>query len=222
MENNITRIVDLPDGNMPSGGYNQSMNVSRPTALMDNTQGNYIPINVHPNPYGISGQNPIMNPPQQTTVPNNQVYMSEEDQYQMHQMKQQRLPSRDIPRDSTNYTQDEQVQPNYIPMPKHHDDYVRSHEDMTEKNLKEYEEKKRKERRIDIILTELQTPLVIMLLFFFFQLPMINTMIFKRFSFLSIYNADGNFNFNGLIFKSILFGSAYYSLIKVTNFLSEV
>jgi len=57
-------------------------------------------------------------------------------------------------------------------------------------------------------------------LFFFFQLPLVN-LFFKRFAFLSIYNSDGHFNFNGLLFKSVLFGSAYYSIMKTTTLLSE-
>jgi len=61
-----------------------------------------------------------------------------------------------------------------------------------------------------------------MILFFFFQLPIVNSMLFKRFSFLSIYNDDGNFNVTGLILKSILFGSSYYISQKVTTFLSEL
>jgi hypothetical protein len=185
----------------------------------------YIPINLHPNPYGISAQNPIMTPPQQT-VPvqpkQSQQYISEEQRTQIQAMQQQRLPSRDIPQDQSDYNHDEQITPNYIPKPSMQRDYVRDHEDMTEKNLREYEEKNRKEKRLDVILTELQVPIFIAVLFFLFQLPMVNTMIFKRFSFLSIYNADGNFNFSGLVLKSILFGSLYYFIVKSTIFLSEL
>jgi len=64
--------------------------------------------------------------------------------------------------------------------------------------------------------------LVLWLLPFLFQLPMINTMIFKKFSFLSIHTNDGNFNFFGLLFKSIMFGTSYYSMYKLTAFLSEI
>jgi hypothetical protein len=32
---------------------------------------------------------------------------------------------------------------------------------------------------------------------------------------LSIYNTDGNFNFNGLLLKSIMFGSLYYAVMKI-------
>lgn len=210
---NITRIVDLPDNSSgPANTFNP--NLQQPPV----TNG-YVPINLHPNPYGISAQNPIMPPPQQQVPAQQQL--SEEQRQQLYQIQQQRLPSRDIPQDAAGHIQDEQVKPNYIPRPTQTNDFVREHEDMTEKNLREYEEKNRKEKKLDILLTEFQTPIFITILFFFFQLPIINTLIFKRFSFLSIHNSDGNFNFNGLIFKSILFGLFYYIAQKFTTFLSE-
>lgn len=214
---NITRIVDLPDN--PSGPTNAfNPNMQQPPS----TNG-YVPINLHPNPYGISAQNPIMTPPQQQQTPLHiQQQITDEQKQQLYQIQQQRLPSRDIPQDSASHIQDEQVKPNYIPPVRHSSDYVREHEDMTEKNLREYEEKNRKEKRIDILLTEFQTPIFVTILFFLFQLPMINTLIFKRFSILSIYNLDGNFNFNGLLFKSFLFGAFYYCTLKFTTFLSEI
>jgi len=210
---NITRISDLPDN---SNGMTNSFN---PNIQQGGPATTYIPINVHANPYGISAQNP-MPPPQQQQMP--QQFIPENHKMQLQNMQQQRLPSRDIPMDSAGHIQDEQVTPNYIPPVKQMNDYVREHEDMTERNLKEYEEKKRKERKLDILLTEFQTPIFVAVLFFFFQLPLVNTLIFKRFAFLSIYNADGNFNVTGLIFKSIAFGLFYYSILKTTDFLSEI
>jgi hypothetical protein len=215
---NITRISDLPDPNAASA-FNPNM-VPNNANMATGLPTNYVPINVHPNPYGISAQNPIMPHPQQQQpiYPQQQnVHISEEQVMQM----QQRLPSRDIPRETTDYLHDEQVKPDYLPNSKKEDDYVRRHEDMSEKNLREYEEKNKRERKLDMLLTEFQTPIFVMMLFFFFQLPIINTMIFKRFTFLSIYNDDGNFNFTGLFFKSFVFGLSYYISQKVTTFLSE-
>lgn len=216
---NITRIADLPDN--INGGVQNTFN---PNMQQPPVTNGYVPINVHPNPYGISAQNPIMDPPIHQQPMHKQQkpqYISEENMVLL-QTPQQRLPSRDIPNDQSSYTNDEEVIPNYISKPKQTiSDYVREHEDMTERNLREYEEKNRKEKKLDLLLTEFQTPIFVMILFFLFQLPMINTLVFKRFSFLSIYNTDGNFNFNGLLLKSILFGFFYYSTTKITTFLSE-
>ena len=246
METTSTRISDLPDANsMYSNDANSmysndantrySAEVKGPppaismsksaydgnSAPMNNT---YIPLNSHPNPYGISAQNPIPPIPEQSQSHSQQPpqYISEEQKLMLQQQSYQRLPSRDIPRDTTTYAQDEEVTPNYIPRANVSSDYVREYEDMTERNLREYEEKKRKENHLDAILTELQTPLFLVMLFLIFQLPVVNTVLFKRFSFLAIYKEDGNFNFYGLVLKSILFGAAYYSLSKATTYLSEV
>jgi hypothetical protein len=220
MDNSFTRISDLPNGNIPQ-------QANKPNEMPNN----YIPINIHPNPYGISDKNPIIDMPQDTTVqfptskgaPSLPVshQLSEQDIAQLNAMQHQRLPSRDIQQDTTVYSQDERVQPNYIPKHKDLDDYVREHEKSTEKNIREYEEKKRKRSVIDGFITDFQTPIFIAIIYFIFQMPIINTFIFKRFSFLSIYNDDGNFNFYGLLLKSVMFGTIYYIALQFTTYISE-
>jgi hypothetical protein len=212
MENSFTRISDLPTGNNP---------VNKPHEMPNN----YVPINIHPNPYGISDKNPIIEMPQNATAQmpqlprNNQL--SDIDISQINTQPPQRLPSRDIQHDTSEYSHDERVQPNYIPKARDLDDYVREHEKSTEKNLREYEDKKRRRNTIDGIITDIQTPVFIAILFFIFQMPIINKIVFKRFSFLSIYNDDGNFNLYGLLLKSISFGSVYYAMVQFTTFISE-
>ena len=214
----MTRISDLPEVGSNKG-----------------VDGSYMPMNIHPNPYGISAQNPIMSPPQQPNVsqkqqiqqqnylpPSQNISLSEEQQYKLQNMSHQRLPSRDIPRDEMSHTQDEQIKPNYIPKSNVSSDYVRDYEDMTEKNRIEYENKKKDNNRLDNFLSEFQTPLFVAILFFFFQLPIINQTFFKPISFLSLHNLDGNFNFYGLFLKSLLFGSVYYSVFKIINVLVEL
>lgn len=219
MENSFTRISDLPNGNSQP---------NKPHELPNN----YIPINVHPNPYGISDKNPIIELPQDANVhmpqkntphfrPPMSNQMSDTDIAQLNAMQQQRLPSRDIQHDTTSYSQDEAVQPNYIPKPRDLDDYVREHEKTTEKNLREYEDKKRRRNTIDSIITDFQTPIFIAVMYFIFQMPIVNKLIFKRFSFLSIHNDDGNFNFYGLLLKSLSFGAIYYAMVQFTTFISE-
>jgi Fe2+ transport system protein B len=227
---NITRIADLPDN--PTGGLQNTFN---PNVQQPPVTNGYTPINLHPNPYGISAQNPIMPPPQQPVSQNQQIlsqtyippppqtqFLSEEQQIELQQLSHQRIPSRDIHHDMTMYQQDIQTTPNYIPKTNISSDYVRDSEDMTEQNYKEYQQKKKEKNQLDNFLTEFQTPIFVAILFFFFQLPIINKMIFKKFSFLSLHDADGNFNFYGLLLKSILFGGIYYSVFKTINFLIEI
>jgi hypothetical protein len=208
-ENITTQIINStglpPTISVSNNGYDKSQ--SMPT--------NYTPLNTHPNPYGISAQNPIMETQQPPPLTENQ-------RAQLQQQAPVRLPSRDISRDTTGYAQDEQIQPNYIPKSNVSSDYVRDYEDMTERNLREYEEKKRKESRLDMLMTEFQIPFFIALLFLLFQLPRINKVLFKRLSFMGIHHLDGNLNFYGMVLKSILFGVAYYFSVKTADYLSEV
>ena len=180
---NITKISDLPTDGIGMQGSNQyasnipppaAINVSKASKMDPDTPTNYTPINTHPNPYGISGQNPIMdNPSQSMNMGNNMPQQSSENiQMQINNsmeslqnLQQQRLPSRDIPQDTTQYSNDNHVQPNYIPQPESKRDYVREQEDMTERNLREYEKKQQNLSYWDIIFTDVQTPIFIAVLF---------------------------------------------------------
>jgi len=173
----------------------------------------YTQMNVHPNPYGNPQQPQMMPIPQQT-----QPYLQPQDTG-----PQYRLPSRDIPRETDMYTQDAAIQPNYIPPPpKLTSDYIRDYADEVDDEVRNHKQKKHKERMMDIFLTEFQIPIFVAILFFIFQMPAVNTLLYKRFSFLSIYGADGNFNFYGLFLKSAAFGSAYYSLSRIIEYLSSI
>ena len=229
MENTTTRISDLPDPN--SQQHQQRHPNQQQSTKSSELPNNYTPINVHPNPYGVSDQNPIMSPPEQPITPqqesfsNNSAtqqvpqYLSEEQREMIMPSQHQRLPSRHIQQDTTQYAQDEQIQPNYIPKERVNNDYVREYEEFTDKHIQKHERENSRNQQIDDILSDLQVPIFVSILYFLFQLPIINAYIFKRFSFLSIYNDDGNFNFYGLVFKSWIFGSIYYTITKFTNFL---
>jgi hypothetical protein len=254
METTITRIADLPIDNNSLQSSNTLYSSTPPTAISISKQkqnandtespSNYMPINIHPNPYGVSDKNPIMETRQSSAMSNMDPYslhsqshshshsqsqfiqpttqLSHEQIEQLNRTGQQRLPSRDIAQDQSRYLHDNEVHANFIPKPPPQSDFVREHYELTEKRLQEYEDKKRRESRVDWLLTEIQTPALIAILFFFFQLPLINTMIFKRFSFLALYDVDGNFNLFGLTLKSALFGIVFHSLRSIMNFLSEI
>jgi len=227
MSTTTTRISDLPE--------NITMQPMQGQGI-DGLPTSYSPINIHPNPYGVSDQNPIMQNPQMTSMPQNQLsvpipaqtqaqqqpYLSQEQQTQLQNQRPVRLPSRDIQHDTSDYNHDEQIKPNYVPRAPVSSDYVKDYEDMTEKNMREYEQKKRNMSRLDQLLAEFQIPIFIGFLFFFFQMPMVNNLVFKRFTIFSIMNDDGNFNFFGLCLKSILFSMSYYCMYKTTEFLVEI
>ena len=88
--------------------------------------------------------------------------------------------------------------------------------------MKEHEKEKKKVKFTENLFNELQVPIFIAFLFFIFHMPIFNSLLYKYFSFLSIYNSDGNINFYGLFLKSILFAGTYYSLTKFMDFLDEL
>lgn len=133
-----------------------------------------------------------------------------------------RLPSRDIPMETSSYMQDEEIQPNYIPKPKLNANYLRDYEETADIELKTHKQKKHRESVIDTLFTEFQAPIFVAILFFIFQMPIVNSLLYKRLSFLPIYNMDGNINFNGLLLKSAIFGAFYYSMKHIIDYISTI
>lgn len=209
----VTRIVDLPEG--PYMGQAQG-GIPQGGGGMGGFSNTYMPIDVHPNPYGIPQPPPGgMLPPEHTqgrsTNGAAMGYIPD---------VPQRLPQRDIPMNTMEHIQDEQIQPNYIPPPpKLTSDYIQEYQVSQDRQIREYEEKKMREKTREHWLDIIQWPILVGLLYFVFQLPIINTLIFKRFSFLSIYRDDGNFNLLGLTLKSTVFAILYLGVQKGISFL---
>lgn len=124
------------------------------------------------------------------------------------------LPSRDIPITTEQLTNDQQIQPNYIPQPQT-SHYIDSDLD----NINQYYTNETRKNSLDEIYDELQTPLLLAVLYFLFQLPFFKKIIFKYLPFLC--HSDGNYNFNGLIFVCGLFGLIYYTLHKTVKHFSK-
>lgn len=132
-----------------------------------------------------------------------------------------KLPSRDIPR---NTEQDPNIQTNYIPPPPNSNqehgqgqfqDYIENNENM-DNMIQNYNKKMNKNDSLEDIYNEMQNPLLLAVLYFLFQLPVFKKILFKYFSVL--FSKDGNYNINGYLFTSILFGLLFYLLTKVTAF----
>ena len=137
-----------------------------------------------------------------------------------------KLPSRDIPRNTESIVQDPHIQTNYIPPPLNSNqengqgqgqfqDYIENNENM-ENMIQNYNKKMNKNDSLEDIYNEMQNPLLLAVLYFLFQLPVFKKILFKYFSVL--FSKDGNYNINGYLFTSILFGLLFYLLTKVTAF----
>lgn len=120
------------------------------------------------------------------------------------------LPSRDIPRNTLSMTQDPNIQPNYISPDnnKYIDDNISN--DEIDDN---YNSIVKNNNSLDSLYDELQIPLLLIILYFTFQLPIFKTTLFKYLPLLC--NTDGNMNLNGLLFTSVSFGIIYYILSQI-------
>jgi hypothetical protein len=230
MAENTTRIDDLPANISMKMSNDMGMPVKKNDFMANSTT--YSPINIQPNPYGNSVQPTTNNRPipeftNQIQMPTNMMtgmigsdksFFSNETTELLQQMPSVRLPSRDIPMDKTYYQQDEEITPNYIPKPKLTGDYVREYEEASEKKLQKHEKNKKMTEKIDHTLTDIQTPLLITLLYFIFQLPILHTLMYKYLTILPIFHSDGNLNFYGILFKSILFGILFWGFQNIINF----
>ena len=227
MDSSVTRIMDLPIDNAAI-----SANTNKPLQTSPTT---YTTINPHPNPYGHpppsvpappapefqgnGGGGGYVYPPSQPPI---QQGYSGQGQGQQP-MQQQQLPPRDFPKNQDFYNLDEKIQANYIPpSPPLNNDFMRKYEEEKEKEWKKNVEKKRKSNRMDDVIEKTQIPFIVAILFFIFQLPIVNNLIFQKLSFLAIYNADGNFNMYGLILKSVLFGIVFHGFSFVVEALSAI
>ena len=191
----------------------------------------YQPLNIHQNPYGIPEPTdtklPMMspNPGQNQMIGQNQM-MSQEHfgggsgGFSGDSMQRAPPPmmNRGFTQDTEMYQNDEQMRPNYIPSAKLTTDYLREYEDRMVKMTDEHQKEKHRKDLVGSLYDEFQTPILIGVLFFLFQIPYINTLMFKYLSFMKIYNEDGNLNLYGLMFKSVLFGFTYFGFVRLTTY----
>ena len=127
------------------------------------------------------------------------------------------LPSRDIPMDPVKVANDVQSQPNYIPPPQFQEDYIKN--SITPQNLIDTNSRQTKyDNNFDKLYGELQLPLIIALLFFLFQLPIVKQYNKKLLPFL--FKTDGNPNLYGYLANSVLFASMVYILLKLVAYLA--
>ena len=192
---NTTRISDLPTGDSHSSNGN-----------------NYIPINIHPNPYGNSGGHPngIITPSIQPQ--NSQIYDSSQEHY--------RLPSKDIQVQQTEFTQDDEIRANYIPKPRNVKDYLKEYENSDNeeeesRKIIKHKKNKKKVRFTDDLFVQLQTPILIAIIYYIFQMGLFNRILQKTTeNFISLFNADGSIGFYGNLTKSVLFGMVFFAIVK--------
>lgn len=124
------------------------------------------------------------------------------------------LPSRDIPMNTNNISTDPYVQPNYVPPPQDNTDYIKNYE-QTSDMVHAHNKNAQAQDSLDDMYNEIQTPLLLAVMYFLFQLPFFRKFLFGYFPVL--FSNDGNMNVNGFMFTSALFGLLFYFLNKITT-----
>ena len=126
------------------------------------------------------------------------------------------LPSRDIPTTTTQITNDPYIQPNYVPQDAK---YIEETE-TPEETIQTYNKNVHREESLDTLYNQIQIPLLLSILYFIFQLPIVKNTLFKYLPVL--FNIDGNINLSGLITMSALFGASYYIISNTMTTISSI
>ena len=132
------------------------------------------------------------------------------------------LPSRDIPQGQAHLSQDVNTQANYIPqgqgqgqsalgMQGGGGDYILEHQ-TNEDIIRAQAQKQEKKNSLEYLYDELQAPLLIAILYFMFQLPVVQKQLCRVIP--ALFKKDGNPNLSGYIFTSVAFAGVYFVLTK--------
>lgn len=209
---NTTRIADLPESPESVGFAKQNGN-------------NYMPMNIHPNPYGNQSggtTNGIISAPLQPSGPGSGSNVQRYNEFPSS-TQHQRLPSRDIRIEQSDYTNDDEIKANYIPKPQNIMSYLNEYDetdknDETAKVIKHKKHKKRV-RFADEIFVQLQIPFLLAIIYYIFQMETVNIMLKKVIEkFVKIHNEDGTASIYENIVKSVLFGIVFFAITKAETY----
>jgi len=123
------------------------------------------------------------------------------------------LPSRDIPQIRQQLTQDEQSRVNYIP--EKSQDYI-GNVPANDAIIKEQQTRHNKSDSLDTLYERFQTPILVAILYFLFQLPIVKNGLLRFIP--SLFNKDGNPHLSGYLSQSISFGMIYDILINLVHY----
>jgi hypothetical protein len=126
------------------------------------------------------------------------------------------LQSRDVPQSQTHITQDAQMQPNFVPA-QEQEDYIGASQ--TNRDVvREHDEKRKVEESYDTLFDNLQTPVLLAILYFIFQLPVVKQTVFRLVP--ALFKKDGTPNLYGYITHSISFATVYTAVMMTLKYFS--
>tara|TARA_B100001093_G_C26754975_1_gene982935 strand:- start:84 stop:725 length:642 start_codon:yes stop_codon:yes gene_type:complete len=129
------------------------------------------------------------------------------------------LPSRDLPQTTSHIQHDIQTQAGHIPNQDKTNDYIGNILNK-EKIIIESKKKQNHNDNLEYIYQSLQIPILIAILYFLFQLPIIrkNMLTFLP----NLFNKDGMPKLSGYVFNSIMFALFYLVMIKGLKYLQDL
>lgn len=212
MSANSTSILDLPTDPVSGGsiGGNVHLNVNDMGDDKNSTLPLFKKLKVNNN----VTEDTNNQQPSSDTLDHKTISQIVNDLQQASMAGATQLPNRDMPILTEQITNDPNIQPNHIPEPDIKDYIVDDNDD-----INAYYRGERVDNSLDKLYDELQTPLLLAVLYFIFQLPIIKKILFKYFPFFC--NNDGNYNLNGLMFTCALFGGIYYTISFMMKKLSR-
>ena len=165
-----------------------------------------------PQPPSQAPQNQMVQQPmmQQQMLPQQQILPQ--------QQQQTNLQNRDIPQTTEQFNQQDQIRPNYVPE-QEMDDYI-GDEDTLHSMMQQNRQQENKRDRMDMLYDELQGPVMVMILFFLFQMPFVKKLLLKQIP--TLFSADGNYTLTGYIATTAMFGGAYFGLNKAISYMSDM
>lgn len=220
MDGSSTRISDLPD-NITMSHFGETTQ-SQTDRAGDMASASYRQMNPHQNPFVQSQPKMDAMPPPAairggggTTQQLSTITSSYDmDRGPLGQTPQYPLPQRDIPMDTAAF-RDESAKPNYLPpVPSNKPNYVLEQESMLREKKVTESMKRAVDHKFDI-LAEFQIPLIVSILFWIFQMESLNRLFAKYLKFAELFSDDGVLNGRGILFKSVLFGGAYYGILRL-------
>jgi len=211
-EKSSTRIADLPRENITMTYRTRDQPDMREA---DMASASYMQMNMHQNPYG-QGMPGGMPPPAFNSRPSQPDMPSQT--YNPHVMDDAEylgrpkypLAQRDIHM-SMDQFRDESATPDYIPPPSQRENFVQEQEDRLRAQKISENTKKTVQDKMDWM-AQMQTPILLAVLFWLFTAEIVNTLMGRYLSAFGLFSETGNLNFRGTLFKSGLFGAFYYGI----------
>ena len=235
-----TRISDLPDMMNPhqqqrqqqqqKQNFQQTGIISMKSAGVGETQSvtnTYIPLNIHPNPYtggggGGGGGGEIIERPMYE-LKNNDVAMENESYIRDQQTIVNFIPPPPPPPQSAQsaHQQQQQTAPPIMMTNESLDHYMREYQKDEAVRYEQYMKDKKDRIKKETFVDKIQRPIFVALLFFLFQIPIWNLLLYKYISpYVFICNEQGEINIYGMMLKTIMFAFIIYGMDEIVENIS--